>query len=167
MLDVTYRIWEPAVGDERSLLLHTHHFAHVFEAGVVGYQVIEWRLIVLYDPCNKPESELFSTKVYAAEPNWSTGGRAWSDLTSPLSLNRAMPDMKHPLKHQQPVTHSTPEYFTWLHPDLTQPCPLLAWPLQDFGSGFNSYIISLLIVMTFYRLKHNHNTSIRSHYTSV
>lgn len=52
-LTSTYRIREPAVGDEGSLLLHAHHFAHVLKAGVVGYQIIEWGLVVLHDPCSQ------------------------------------------------------------------------------------------------------------------
>lgn len=53
----TDRIREPAIGDEGSLLLHTHHFAHVLKAGVVRYQVVERRLVVLYDPCSQSTSE--------------------------------------------------------------------------------------------------------------
>ncbi len=45
----TYRIWEPAVGNERPLLLHTNHFPHVIKAGVIRHQVVERRLVFFYN----------------------------------------------------------------------------------------------------------------------
>ncbi len=47
----TYRIWEPAVGNERPLLLHTNHFPHVIKAGVIRHQVVERRLVFFYNSC--------------------------------------------------------------------------------------------------------------------
>lgn len=45
----THWVREPAVGNERPLLLHTHHLPHVLKAGVVGHLVVERRLVLLHD----------------------------------------------------------------------------------------------------------------------
>lgn len=46
----THRIREPAVGNERPLLLHTHHLPHVLKARVTWHLVVERRLVLLHDP---------------------------------------------------------------------------------------------------------------------
>lgn len=45
----THRVGEPAVGNERPLLLHTHHLPHVLEAGVIRHLVVERGLVLLHD----------------------------------------------------------------------------------------------------------------------
>lgn len=45
----THRVREPAVGNERPLLLHTHHLPHVLKARVIRHLVVERRLVLLHD----------------------------------------------------------------------------------------------------------------------
>lgn len=47
MIIFTHRIREPAIGNERPLLLHTHHLPHVLKARVVWHLIIEWRFVLL------------------------------------------------------------------------------------------------------------------------
>lgn len=49
----THRIRKPAVGDERPLLLHTHHLSHVLKARVVWHLIIERRLVLFHDTCRE------------------------------------------------------------------------------------------------------------------
>lgn len=72
----THGVGEPAVGDERPLLLHAHHLPHVLEARVVGHLVVERRLVLLHDPCPRTTQ----TQRWA-QRNWERDQR--SALPSP------------------------------------------------------------------------------------
>lgn len=87
----TYRIREPAIGDEGSLLLHTHHFAHVLKAGVIGYQVIEWRLVVFNDPCGQSTTSNKMFVIYKVNQL----GRKRSILPPTYTMLYKSPPKKH------------------------------------------------------------------------
>lgn len=48
-MTITHRIREPAIGNERPLLFHTHHLPHVLKAGVIWHLIVERRLVLLDD----------------------------------------------------------------------------------------------------------------------
>lgn len=69
----TYRITCPPIGDDRSILIHTHHLLHVIKAWVIGNYIIERRLVLIYDsigyasPANFPQNQTKGIDVHFTE----------------------------------------------------------------------------------------------------
>lgn len=69
----TYRIWAPAVGYRRSIVINADHFAHILKAGIHGHHIIEWNLIFLRNATrnsattNFPQHQAESVDIRAAQ----------------------------------------------------------------------------------------------------
>lgn len=74
----SYRIGKPAIGNERPLLLHTHHFPHVLEAGIVGHLIVKGRPVLLNDTCRAKARKITKPLAVCTEVVTKASHRRWA-----------------------------------------------------------------------------------------